>query len=181
MGIEWKVVDQPGFFGNKRFEKIARYNIDYGEDNWKIAWKWNDRWLENSDAHTIYTQAYFYDSISRESLWKKLLKRASDVYDNSESNVDSGTDFAMQENQSVHLQDIAIRKVLEMRDWEFQGGELVQIRNHKQWGGRNFSPGKVAFHMPDYIAERRVIGWWDKDSIEDFYQSNKFLLVADNK
>jgi len=63
------------------------------------------------------------------------------------------------------------------RGWSFQGDKLVQIRKHSEYWGRNLSPGKVLFHLPQLIAVPHLVGWWDHNSIEDYYQSNKVLQI----
>jgi len=78
---------------------------------------------------------------------------------------------------ATHLQDIAIRRVVERRDWKFHGSELVQIRGDTTLWGSRLDPGKVPFHRPELIVSPPLVSWWNKNSIEDFYQSNKFLQV----
>jgi hypothetical protein len=37
------------------------------------------------------------------------------------------------------------------------------------------SPGRVPFHRPDLIEKPELNGWWEKSSVESFYQSNRLL------
>ncbi|MFQ6010159.1 MAG: hypothetical protein ACE5J7_03520, partial [Candidatus Aenigmatarchaeota archaeon] len=60
---------------------------------------------------------------------------------------------------------------------KFQGKKLVQIRSHKSYWGKNLSPGRVPFHRPELIVEPHLEGWWDDNSVECFYQSNKILQI----
>lgn len=35
--------------------------------------------------------------------------------------------------------------------------------------------------MPEMIVKPHLSGWWNEDSIEDFYQSNKVLQIRDRR
>ncbi len=175
----WTTLERPGFFGSKKDEIIRQYNEMFGEENWRLMWQWNDGVVPYIEACQLYEDGYYADSFNREDLWKKLSKTASDVYDHTPTNVESGLDYTLQEGTATHLQDIAIRRVMMRRGWKFEGDELVQIRSHSQYWGENLSPGKLPFHMPEMIVEPRLESWWDKDTIEDFYQSNKVVQVRE--
>jgi len=175
--MEWENLERPGFFGNKRDEIYRKYNEKYGLNNWRIMWQWGTLIVPNTFAYSIYEDAYYWDSHKREKLWKELISVAKDVYDNNISNINSSLDYLVQECESTHLQDIAIRRVVGRKGWKFKGNELVQIRSHSAYFGEKLSPGKVPFHLPKLIVNPRLESWWDKDSIEDFYQSNKILQI----
>jgi hypothetical protein len=63
------------------------------------------------------------------------------------------------------------------RGWKFEGTELIQVRSHKQYWGKQFSPGKILFHRPELIVKPSLKSWWNENSIEDWYQSNKIMQV----
>ena len=173
----WKTFERPGFFGSKKQEKIDSYNQMFGDNNWRLVWSWLDDFVDFDIACQLYEDGYYNDSFKREKIWEELIKTASNVYDHEESNILSGFDYNFQEGNSTHLQDISIRRVVLRRGWKFQGDELIQIRSHSDYFGKNLSPGRVPFHMPEHIIEPHLKKWWDKDSIEDFYQSNKYLQI----
>lgn len=175
--MEWREVDRPGFFGKERDKKIKEFNEIYGDGNWKLAHKFNGKILDFLDACAIYERAYFVDSFQREDLWKKLVQTASEVYDHHPSNINSGFDYTKQEREATHLQDISIRKVVFERGWKFEGKEPIQIRSHNTFWGRCLSPGKVLFHVPQEIIRPSIESWWDRNTIEDFWQNNKYLYV----
>jgi hypothetical protein len=102
---------------------------------------------------------------------------AKDVWDSSESDIESGLDYTIQKGKATHIQDIAIRNVASIRGFEFKGNDLIQIRSHKTYWGEQFSPGKIRLHLPSLIISPREAGWWDINSVEDFYQSNKVLQI----
>jgi len=175
--MPWRTVERPGQFGKKRDAILNGYDSQYGKENWRLAWNWCGNIVPFSIACMAYEDGYYVDSLRREELWKELASVAKDVYDHHPSDVESGLDYAIQKSDATHLQDISIRRVMKRRGWEFNGEELVQIRSHnKYWGGK-LSPGRVAFHMPEKISSPHLEGWWDNNSIEDFYQSNKVLQV----
>jgi len=174
---EWTDLRRPGFLGKDRDKILAELNTQYGKDYWRFAWKFNQERLSFLLACQIYEDAYFMDSINREDLWTKLRREAKNVYDHQESNILSGFDYTIQEGKASHLQDIAIRRIFLRRGWEFEGNELIQIRSHNGFWGKELSPGKVVFHLPELIESPPLKGWWNKNSIEDFYQSNKYLQI----
>jgi hypothetical protein len=173
----WETIERPGYFGKKRDEIFKQYDGKYGACNWKIMWNWNDKIIPQNIACLIYEDAYFADSFKREDLWKELITAAKDVYDHQESGIESGLDYSVQKGNATHLQDISIRRVILRRGWKFSGDKLVQIRSHSEYWGKNLSPGRVQFHMPELICSPHLEHWWDLNSIEDFYQSNKVLQV----
>lgn len=177
--MDWKTIERPGHFGKNRDEFYATFDKKYGKDKWRIAWQWGNQVVPYLTACQIYEDGYYADSLGREKLWKELTRIARDVFDHQESNVKSGLDYLIQEGTATHLQDIAIRRVLLRRGWEFKGDELVQIRSHKDFWGKNLSPGKVPFHLPELIVKPQLASWWNINSVEDFYQSNKVLQTRE--
>lgn len=175
--MRWQSIERPGFFGKKRDETFNKYHRMYGKENWRIAWQFPSSILKFSDACLAYEAAYYLDSFKREDLWKELAKTALEVYDHSPSDIESSLDYLIQNSNSTHLQDIAIRRVISRRGWKFEGDKLIQIRSHSEYWGQKLSPGRVDFHIPKAILIPRLEGWWNKDSIEDFWQSNKVLQI----
>ena len=115
----------------------------------------------------------------KEELWRELTSTASEVFDIDIGDLESGLDYLIQNGSATHLQDISIRRVVLRRGWQFEGSELVQIRSHKDYFGKKLSPGKVPFHKPELIVVPHLKKWWDENSIEDWYQSNKILQIRE--
>ncbi len=178
--MAWKTIERPGFFGRKRDERYRGFDARYGEGKWRIGWVYGIEVLPFVDACKKYEEGYFRDSYNREDVWIELIGVASDVYDHDPSNVKSGYDYMKQEGTATHLQDIAVRNVVRRRGWNFRGSELVQVRSHASRFGKSFSPGKIPFHEPERIVEPHLKGWWDYNSIEDFWQSNKVLQALED-
>jgi hypothetical protein len=175
--MEWIAIERPGQFGKDRDLKFSGYDSEYGQGNWRIMWDWVGRQIPFIIACQIYEDGYYADSFVRQDLYRNLTKAARDVYDHDPEDVKSGLDYAIQNSPSTHLQDISLRRVILRRGWGFTGNDLVQIRSHADYWGGQLSPGKVPFHKPEYILKPHFAGWWDHDSIEDFWQSNKILQI----
>lgn len=174
----WRTIYRPGVFGSKKDDIIKSYDAEYGKRRWRVAWQWGDDIIERGMAYQIYEDSYYYDSFIRCDLWERLRNTAAEVYDYDVSDVKSGLDYMIQTGPT-HLQDISIRRVFLRRGWRFGGDELMQIRSSSKDLGRDLSPGKVDFHMPEMIVKPHMNSWWNYDSIEDFYQSGKVLQVRD--
>ena len=111
-----------------------------------------------------------------------MVGEASDVYDDELSNVKSEFDYTKQETPRTHIQDIAIRRsLLRLGVW-FEGKELIRIRQEKGTHSLSItlSPGRVPFHRPDLIVKPEITGWWYPETVESFYQSNKYLEAKIN-
>jgi hypothetical protein len=107
-----------------------------------------------------------------------LLRDARDVYDTNVSNTQSGFDWHHQEDTSSHLQDIAVRRSVRDLGREFTGTKLMQIRGQDS-DLPELNPGKVPFVLAEYILKPKqyLALWIQTDSVEDFWQNNKFVFV----
>lgn len=174
----WYPYDRPGYFGAKRDEKQAAFDEKFGPNNWRLGWLFGGHIISWLGACAIYEDAYYEFLRSNDKVLKKLLKTASDVYDDYPSNVESGLAYDIQETDRTHIQDIAIRNCLFRLHLKFGGNKLVQIQGQSTHQiGRLLSPGRVPFHLSSLIIQPQLKGWWQNNSVESFYQSNKFLLV----
>lgn len=177
---EWQSVERPWYIGKHRDEKIVHWNKEYGSGNWRFIWKIGNVDADFLGACALYEDAYFNFLYAYSPVAYQLIHEASNVYDDQISNIESGFDYTKQETNRTHIQDIAIRRsLLRLGVW-FKGKESIRIRQEK---GNHplsmiLSPGKVPFHRPDLIIKPEVENsWWDLQSVESFYQSNRFLQV----
>lgn len=171
-----------GQFGKNRDAAFEKYDKEYGRGNWIIAWKYGEHYFNFLSACILYEQSYYQDSFNRHELWNNLMKNSSEVYDIDESDINSGLNYSEQNNIATHIQDIAIRNVLKIRDEKFQGNQPVQIRGNSGYKfGRMLSPSQVPFFNPSKIEQPSLEGWWTekgiKNSVEEWYQTNKVLLI----
>lgn len=174
---EFTTIGRPGYFGNERNKTFENYDNQYGKSNWRIMWRHHDKIIPFVQACYLYQNSYLEDSFLHHDKWDELRVTARDVYDIEEKDVESGLDYLVQKGIATHIQDIVVRNIFAIKNWKFEGKELVQVRKHGTYWGDQFSPGKIAFNEPEIIVSPHLTGWWDFDSVEDFYQSNKVLQV----
>jgi hypothetical protein len=179
----WKDAARPAYFGAKRDMIFADYDSTYGKGNWRLAWRVGEVDVDFIGACALYEDAYFAFFKNRPLAFRRLLREARNVYDDSPSNVDSGFDYAKQETGRTHVQDIAIRRcVLRSGKW-FKGTALIQIRDSEGSHplSMELSPGQVPFHLlsliEPYADDRRNAQWYKVGSVEDFYQRNRYLQI----
>jgi hypothetical protein len=176
----WVVWERPGFFGRSGAERWAAYSEQFGSDGCDLWYAWGERILRRELALQLYEDAYWVYFQQQPETLEWLVKTASEVYDTALSNIQSGLDYQAQEGGATHLQDISIRRVLLRMARCFEGDHPVRIRGRRSEGYR-LNPGQVPFHHPEQILTPRLQGWWRKDTIEDFWQSNKLLVVRQER
>jgi nicotinate-nucleotide adenylyltransferase len=175
----WITVGRPGFVRHGRKRRGRKLDTALGEGNWRICHSWQGQMIERDEALQLYEEAYFEFLRNSPEILDWLCATASEVYDIEPSNVESGLDYFVQESKATRLQDISVRRCLKRLGREFGGDHLVQIRGHNS-EGYCLNPGKVPFHDPESIVKPSLAhnAWWDENSIEDFWQSNKILQAA---
>lgn len=199
MGKLWRAHHRPGFFGRRRDSIVAQLNEKHGPEGWKLAWlvpiqggpNTEQRYAGQIKGHQafdfaaacsrFYEQAY-YELFKRRADYLDHVTAFMECYDNAETNVQSGLDYTKQEAYSTHIQDIAIRNVLHRLGRPFRGTrkELLQVRG-KDTEGFRYNPGNIAFHQKELITQPSLAPAWAKaGSVEDFWQSNKWVLVAED-
>jgi hypothetical protein len=188
--MSWRNDHRPGYFGRRKTEIITKLNADLGEGNWRLGWVIGADSYEESAKNEIgcldFVQAckeYYEESYYRFFLnrpWEiDFVCKYIECYDNAMTNIESGLDYSKQESYSTHIQDIAVRNVLKRLGREFMGinGKHLQIRSPDSDGFR-FNPGNVPFFAPELITHPSLAPTWAKQgSVEDFWQSNKWIQV----
>lgn len=179
--MDWITIGRPGYAGKGGKEKAAKRDALFGPENWRVVHLWRGRGLARAQALELYEEGYFRFLRDSPDVLEWLCRTASEVYDIEPSNIESGDDYFKQDSSAVHLQDIAVRRCLKRLGRRFEGGRPVQIRGRDSEGYR-LNPGFVPFHEPEGILEPSLSHgkWWQKGSIEDFWQSNKVLQVRDS-
>ncbi len=163
--------------------KYSEWDDLYGKGNWKLAWRYGGGYLDFAQACREYEESYYVLLRKHPGTLEELLEVASDVYDDSVTNVRSGFDYLKQETNRTHIQDIAIRRSLKKLGVWFRGNRLLQIRHNlgDHPLSMTLSPGIVPFHKPRMIATPWLEGWWEPGTVECFYQSNRQLLIRFNR
>lgn len=184
-----RIIERPGYFGTNRDEIHARYDEQFGENNWRIAWQWGNKIIRKSEALQIYEDGYYEFFKLNNNVLEWLVATASDVYDTAPSNIEAEFSYEVQETINNHIHDVAIRRAVLRNGVWFKGDHLVHVRPEKE--GEKLGPHLIPFHLPKmiYRGEIKYKGedrdfstnppWWIKmgieDSVEQFYQQNKVL------
>lgn len=192
-----KIAERPGFFGRRRDEILLNYNARYGSGNWKLLhivgenlqWVGGDEPIKGKyfvldflQACRLYEESYFAYFVQHPDELEFIVANASEVFDNDVGNVQAGLDYSKQtKGIGTHIQDIAVRNVVDRLGLKFKGEGLLQIRTNKEGPGGKWSPMNIPFYKPEWILRPELEGWWTKgvpNSVELWYQSNKMLLTA---
>jgi hypothetical protein len=187
----WEEMDRPGYLGTRRDEIHNKWDELYGKGKWELVWQWGNISLKKATAIQIYEDSYYEFFKNNSSTLDWLIKNAADVYDTAITNVKSHFDYTIQETPGTHLHDIAIRRAVLRNGVWFKGDHLMHVRPEKE--GEKLSPQLIPFHLPNmiyrgqtkYRGEERDFEanppWWItmgiQDSVEQFWQQNKILMV----
>ena len=184
MDWKWKTIERPGYFGRRRDEKVAALNARYGAGNWRLAWVVDHEEEFEEDFLTacklFYERSYIKYLKARPELVDWICSYGECI-DNAPTNIESGCDYTKQEAFSTHIQDIAVRNVLRRLGRKFEGpkNKILVIRS-KDSEGWKIGPGNIPFFRPEYIQQPSLApSWANKGSVEDFWQSNKFLQIKE--
>jgi hypothetical protein len=181
----WKNTERPGYFGRRRDEKVEELNARHGRGDWRLRWILTEEDPQHGkDLDFISACVEFYEKSYVKYFESKPLEldfvcTFGECIDNATTNIKSGTDYAAQESWATHIQDIAIRNVLRVYGRKFRGSpnNLLVIRSTDSNGFR-FGPGNVPFYRPELITQPSLApSWANKGSVEDFWQSNKWIQV----
>lgn len=179
MNTEWSLVNRPGFFGRSREVKVGQFNDTYGRGNWRLVWVVPTRSLLFKDACVQFYERSYYEYLKENKDLLDFICSFGEVIDNAESNISSGYDYEKQESYSTHIQDIAIRNVLWRMGLKFRGSKNhhLVVRGHLS-NGQHLNPGHVPFYDHGLITWPSLAPYWAlANSVEDFWQSNKWLEV----
>jgi len=180
MAEKWVFIERPGFLGKLRDTVQRRWDVEYGQGNWRIAYQWADQVVSREIGIQLYEDGYYEFLKTNPATLDWLLSTASEIYDTAPSNVQAGLDYYIQETPNNHIHDVAIRRAVLRLGREFHGDHLVRVRSTDSEGAV-LSPGRVPFHMPEMIVTEPINdysgkgSWWQPLTIEDFYQRNKLL------
>lgn len=177
--IEWEMKDRPGYFGKRRDTIIADLNKFYGKDNWKLQWVIFGKVYTFEEACRAFYEGSYYQYFLNNPKELDRVCSFGECIDNAMTNIQSGLDYTKQESTSTHIQDIAVRNVLSRLGRKFEGdpGNILVIRSKDSTGFR-YGPGNVPFLYPKEIIQPTLVPHWAQaGSVEDFWQSNKYIVV----
>ncbi|MGB2567130.1 hypothetical protein ACPFP2_01565 [Micromonospora citrea] len=178
-GEPWPDITRPGHLGSRRQHRLSGWDAEFGPGNWRLVWRVGPATHPWEAALCLYEDAYHRRLSDDPKLLRHLVTTARDVFDRQPSDVRSGLDYRHQTDPAQHLQDVAVRRTLVRLGTWFAGAELVQLRregiNSAGALGGELDSAVVPFHRRDLIVLPELDGWWEKGSVESFYQSNKYL------
>ena len=186
----WVTVERPGYFGKKRAEFEERWNKSYGIGNWKLVWETpQGKVLDYKGIIKVYVQGYAKYFQDHPDEAEYVTSNYSYAYDKDLVTRREAFDIYARYNKpgvanQFHnvAMNLALEKVLGI---PFKGKEPLKVRAGKpgtpesEWpAGWRWQPGLIPCVHPEEIYDMNFEGqWWEKGSIEDFYQSNKALQV----
>ena len=182
----WRRAYRLGYFGRRRDQIIQSFNDKYGEGNWELRWCTEacpDGLTFESACIAYYEYSYivWFEGHSDEV---DFVCSFGECIDNAATNVQSGCDYTKQEAFSTHIQDIAVRNVLKCLNRKFEGSSdnILVIRSSDS-NGHKYGPGNIPFYSRSGIQIEQPSlcpKWANRGSVEDFWQSNKWLFVREN-
>lgn len=179
----WINMSRPGFFGNKKVAIMDSFDQGYGIGKWRLVWSFKKEMVNFLTACIKYYEASYYSYLCQNTKEIDFICSFGECIDNSITNIQSGTNYLAQEAHSNHIQDIAIRNCLQRFGRKFEGksSNILEIRNEKSNGYR-FNPGQIPFIMPEQITQPSLVPDWAQfGSVEDFWQSNKWVQAKIHK
>ena len=175
----WRNVERPGYFGRTRDMKVASYDAGYGPGNWRLAWVFAHGAMTYEQACRHAYEVSYIEWFGQHLDDLNFVCSFGECIDNAMTNVKSGTDYTKQEAYSTHIQDIAVRNVLKVFGRQFEGpkDKILVIRS-KDSEGFKYGPGNIPFFAKDRVLTPSLCPKWAQPgSVEDFWQSNKWLQV----
>lgn len=182
-GGDWRVesVRVPPL-GTQRGLVIRQLNKTYGFLTWRFAWKVApDRCVPFRRAVALYEKSYEIHLRTHPEKLHYLVTEACDVFDNDESNVVSGVNYFIQGAKLTHLQDIAIRRVMQTLGQSFCGNRLIRVRKTRNADaiGRSLSPKFVTFCDPEIVQLFSPTDQHPVPTVEDFWQNNRVVQYSE--
>lgn len=187
----YTLIKRPGYFGRRRDEIVADLNKKYG-NTWTLVWTlFTAEDLPNvnlvSEYHNackLYYEQSYYEYLKLRPEVVNRICEYGECIDNAITNIQSGLDYTKQEAFSTHIQDIAVRNVLKRLGRKFEGpsDKILIIRGEDTDGWKlGLNPGLVPFMFTTAIHQpSKAPKWAQKGSVEDFWQSNKYLAIKIN-
>ena len=178
----WKRLYRPVYFGRHRDAIVADLNSKYGTGNWELVWAakgYPD--LEFTDACILYYEAPCVEWFDKNPEELDYVCSFGECVDNAPTNIESGTDYTKQESFSTHIQDIAVRNVLKIFGRKFIGPkDRILVIRSADTEDYKYGPGNIPFFAPKPIeVPSKRPSWANAGSVEDFWQSNKYVAVKD--
>ncbi len=186
----WRVMEHPGYLGSSKDKKIEKWNKMYGKDNWRLLWRTTEgKVLDFDEVFQVYVEGYrsYFENHPDEA--ETIINKYSYGFDKDVIAKHEAFDpYALYNKPGIvnQFHHVAFNIGVEAATGKkFQGDLPVKVREGKpgiredeQPEGYLWSPGKIPCTTPELIPDIEFINpWWQKGSIEDFYQSTKVLQI----
>jgi hypothetical protein len=185
----WITIGRPGYLGKNKDEQIAKWNSEYGEGNWRLAWQLASGVVLNYEQifrHYVESYGDYFEHHLDEALY--LTSCFSYAYDKDLISKEEAFDPFFLYNKPGRpnqFHNVALNFALEyLHGLEFKGREPIQVCEGKPgtdpntWpAGWRWSPGRIPAVHPELIPKDSLSSWWQPGSIEDLYQSAKILQI----
>jgi hypothetical protein len=175
----WINDHRPGYFGRKRDKIVNEYNSLYGKEGWRLRWVAATIAFTFEEACVQFYEKSYYNFLKDKPEELDFICSHGECIDNAPTNVQSGLDYTKQESYSTHIQDIAVRNVLTGLGRKFLGppDKILVIRSADS-NGYKFGPGNIPCFDQSVITQPSLCPTWaGRGSVEDFWQSNKWVQV----
>jgi hypothetical protein len=186
----WLTVAHPGYFGKNRDLQIEKWNRQYGEENWRLAWELKDGQVLNFERFfwQVYVASYTQYFLHHPDELSFITENYSYTYDKDlVSRADAFDPYTLygKPGESNQFHHVALNIALEwFLETPFKGSKPLQVRQGKpgttesSWPkGWRWSPGLIPAVRADLIPSLSMTGWWQEGTMEHFYQSAKVLQV----
>lgn len=180
MGQIWNNDHRPGYFGRKRDQITRQYNELHGKTGWRLRWVVEGAGAFDFEAACVsYYEKSYFNFLKNKPEELKFICSFGNCIDNAPTNVQSGLDYMKQESYSTHIQDIAVRNVLHGLGLKFEGPpDKILIIRSSDSNGFKFGPGNIPLFDQSLITQPSLCpSWAGKGSVEDFWQSNKWVQI----
>lgn len=183
---KWITVERPGWFGEAKDDMLAGYDKKYGEGRWRIRHRLGPRLIALPEALRIYELCYELHFLNPQTryLWTEMFKKASEVWTELDTDVESGYDYSIQKAKAPHYEDVSIRIIMKKYGHVFKGSKPIRIRaDSTDVIGVGLSSIHVPFIWPECIEPYNEVCWWNRHagSLEYYWHANKVLQTLRNE
>lgn len=173
----YQIVDRPGYFGDKRQQRVDFYDNLFGADRWSEMWEVDGSLVSFAKAVSMYDESYYQHLAANPeaAVWASSFGDCSDIADTYRNCCDPHA-------TPRYLQAASVRRALTRLGFSFAGpvDRLLSIRGPES-NGHSLNPGHVPFHCPSLILQGtrcgKRPGWAEIGSVEHFWQANKVIVI----
>ena len=189
----WKSLARPGYLGKLKDEMFTLWDSDpprgYRKGNWRIVNETSNKEIYTYEdiIYRVYVPGYEDYFLNHQDEAVFIANNFSYGYDKDKiSKLQAFDIYELYNKEGVANQfhHVAFNLAITNLGLSFKGKTPVQVRegkpgtpNNQQPNGFLWSPGRIPCTISCLIPEPHISGWWNNDSIEDFYQSTKVLQI----